>query len=342
MLMDKENHEIKICKTPNPHILILGKSGEGKTYFCCRKIEEEIQDGKSVLIFDYSKSYSLPELHKCKFRYSESVRIFNPLEKRTDFIFGMDRIESALVDSFVNALRILSYYQKKLLREAIFRVVDSTDSLTIPALIECLEEMLSEMISSESEKNIGHLLARLGPYSELDNIRIMTGNPTYNIGTDANVTIIQFSDFPELQRIFLTEFLAEMLWREVRNGYKKVDIVLFDEFHNMQITPGSALSAMLREGRKFGMGVYLSSQFLGNYNRDAVDTLMQAGNMFFFRPVQREMKFIASLIDPDEIPAWRKILQSLQVGEAVLKGRYNLNGNTREIETPIICKVESI
>ena len=54
MLMDKENHEIKICKTPNPHILILGKSGEGKTYFCCRKIEEEIQDGKSVLIFDYS------------------------------------------------------------------------------------------------------------------------------------------------------------------------------------------------------------------------------------------------------------------------------------------------
>ena len=99
MLMDKENHEIKICKTPNPHILILGKSGEGKTYFCCRKIEEEIQDGKSVLIFDYSKSYSLPELHKCKFRYSESVRIFNPLEKRTDFIFGMDRIESALVDS---------------------------------------------------------------------------------------------------------------------------------------------------------------------------------------------------------------------------------------------------
>ena len=342
MLMDKENHEIKICKTPNPHILILGKSGEGKTYFCCRKIEEEIQDGKSVLIFDYSKSYSLPELHKCKFRYSESVRIFNPLEKRTDFIFGMDRIESALVDSFVNALRILSYYQKKLLREAIFRVVDSTDSLTIPALIECLEEMLSEMISSESEKNIGHLLARLGPYSELDNIRIMTGNPTYNIGTDANVTIIQFSDFPELQRIFLTEFLAEMLWREVRNGYKKVDIVLFDEFHNMQITPGSALSAMLREGRKFGMGVYLSSQFLGNYNRDAVDTLMQAGNMFFFRPVQREMKFIASLIDPDEIPAWRKILQSLQVGEAVLKGRYSLNGNTREIETPIICKVESI
>ena len=342
MLMDKENHVIKIREIPNAHLLILGKSGEGKTYFCCRKMEENLRDGKNVIIFDYSNSYSTLELCKCKFRYAESVRIFNPLEKRTDFVFGMDRLESALVDSFVNALRILSYYQKKLLREAIFRVVESTESLTIPALIECLEEMADEEISPESEKNIGHLLTRLGPYSECDKIRITTSNTVCNVGEKESVTIIQLSDFPELQRKFLTEFLAEMLWREVRNGYKRADIVLFDEFQNIQITPGSALSAMLREGRKFGLGVYLSSQFLENYNREAVDTLMQAGNMFFFKPVQREMKFIAGLIDPDHIPEWRNILQNLQVGEAVLKGRYRLNGNIKEIETPIICKVESV
>ena len=342
MLKDKEDHVIKISKIPNAHVLILGKSGEGKTYFCCRKIEEDLREGKKIIIFDYSNSYSLPELRKCKFRYAESVRIFNPFEKKSDFLFGMEGLESALLDSFVNALRVLSYYQKKLLQEAIFRVVDSTESLTIPALIECLEEMKEEGISSESEKNIGHLLTRLEPYSELDTIRIMAADPTCNIGKNENLTIIQLSDFPELQRKFLTEFLAEMFWREVRNGYGKADRVLFDEFQNMQITPGSALSAMLREGRKFGLGVYLSSQFLGNYNREAVDTLMQAGNMFFFKPVQYEMKFIAGLIDPDHIPEWRQILQNLQVGEAVLKGRYRLNSNIKEIETPIICKVESV
>lgn len=342
MLRDLERRKIRISKIPNSHLLILGKSGEGKTYFCCRKIEEDLREGKNVVIFDYSNSYSLPELRKCKFRYTESVRIINPLEKKWDFLFRMERLESALLDSFVNALRILSYYQKKLLREAIFRVVESTDSLTIPALIECLEEMTGEEISLESEKNIGHLLTRLGPYSECDNIRMATSDPVCNVGEKENVTIIQLSDFAELQRKFFTEFLAEMFWREVRNGYGKADIVLFDEFQNMQITPGSALSAMLREGRKFGLGVYLSSQFLGNYNREAVDTLMQAGNMFFFKPVQREMKFIAGLIDPDHIPEWRNILQNLQVGEAVLKGRYCLNSNIKEIETPIICKVESV
>ena len=342
MLRDLEGRKINVCQIPNAHILILGKSGEGKTYFCCRRMEEEVQDGKSVIIFDYSSSYSIPELIKCKFRYVKCVRILNPFGEEVDFMFGLNGLESAALDSFVNALRVRSYYQKKLLQEAIFRVVDDTSSLTISALMECLEEMLEENISSDSEKNIGHLLTRLAPYSDLENVRLVAGKAAEKIGASGKVTIIQLSDFSELQRKFLTEFLAEMFWREVRNGHRKADIVLFDEFQNMQITPGSALSAMLREGRKFGLGVYLSSQFFGNYNREAVDTLMQAGNMFFFKPVQREMKFIAGLIDPDHIPEWRNILQNLQVGEAVLKGRYRLNGNIKEIETPIICKVESV
>lgn len=342
MIRDLEKRKIKICEKPNAHLLILGKSGEGKTYFCCRKIEEKVQEGKSILVFDYSSSYSLSELCKCKFRYTENIRILNPFEEEIDFMFEMNGLESAALDSFVNALRILSYYQKKLLREAIFRVVDGTNSLTIPRLVECLEEMAEENISSESEKNIGHLLTRLAPYSDLENIKLLTGQAICNTGTNGNVTIIQLSDFPELVRKFLTEFLAEMFWREMRNGSKRADIILFDEFQNMQITPGSALSAMLREGRKFGLGVYLSSQFLGNYNREAVDTLMQAGNMLFFKPVQREMKFIASLIDPDEISVWRRLLQNLQVGEAVLKGSYQINDGEKVCETPIICKVKSV
>lgn len=60
----------------------------------------------------------------------------------------------------------------------------------------------------------------------------------------------------------------------------------------------------------------------------------------FFKPVEREMRLIASMIDYNEISIWRNILQDLQVGEAVLKGRYCLKTNRREVETPIICKIE--
>jgi len=124
-------------------------------------------------------------------------------------------------------------------------------------------------------------------------------------------------------------------------GHQKWNFILLDEFQNLSIRSGTALSAMLREGRKFGLGVWLSSQFLGNYSQEEIDTLMQAGNMMFFKPVEREMSLIAKLINFNDYLTWHNILQKLQVGEAVLKGRFQLNENLREIETPIVCRVET-
>ena len=54
MLADKENHKVTLTDRPNGHILVLGKSGSGKTYFLCRKIEEDLEAGKRVFIIDYS------------------------------------------------------------------------------------------------------------------------------------------------------------------------------------------------------------------------------------------------------------------------------------------------
>ena len=43
MIQDLEKRKIKILHRPNAHFLITGKSGTGKTYYCCRKIEEELK-----------------------------------------------------------------------------------------------------------------------------------------------------------------------------------------------------------------------------------------------------------------------------------------------------------
>ena len=101
------------------------------------------------------------------------------------------------------------------------------------------------------------------------------------------------------------------------------------------------MSAILREGRKFDLAAYLSSQFLGNYDNEAVDTLMQAGNMMLFRPVPKDVKYVADMIDPGNRQEWVKILSTLQVGQAVLKGRYSINKNRKECETPIVCNIVS-
>ena len=42
MIQDLEKREVEIVYKPNAHFLITGKSGTGKTFYCCRKLEEEL------------------------------------------------------------------------------------------------------------------------------------------------------------------------------------------------------------------------------------------------------------------------------------------------------------
>ena len=341
MIKDLENRKIKMMYKPNAHQLITGKSGTGKTYYCCRKLEEEIKKNKAILLIDYSNSYTYEELQKNKFRYENKMEIFELFDgKEIEFHLNAKAIAGTATDALIHALDVGSYYQKKILSEAIADIIRNFGYLKIEHLFSHLEMMVDvEDISAECKKNVGHLLTRLAPYKEICEIRLKS-TPKEKIEKAEGLTIIQLSDFPELQRKFVTKFLLEVIWREIRSDSQKWDFILLDEFQNLSVRSGTALSAMLREGRKFGLGVWLSSQFLSNYSQDELDTLMQAGNMMFFKPVEREMSLNAKLINFNDYLRWFDILLNLQVGEMVLKGRYLVNENLREIETPIICQVE--
>lgn len=129
--------------------------------------------------------------------------------------------------------------------------------------------------------------------------------------------MIQISDFGELQRKFCAEFLVELFWQSIRYGEKSGDVFILDEFQNMTLKPGSALSAMLREGRKYELSVWLATQFLGNYDKESVDTLFQVGHKIFFRPTENDERNIADFIDQNKSNIWRKLLRELEVGEAI-------------------------
>lgn len=133
--------------------------------------------------------------------------------------------------------------------------------------------------------------------------------------------------------------LSEIYWEEVRQGKRKSEVVVFDEFQFLSLKPGSSLAAMLREGRKFSLAVYMSSQFLGNYSSEEIDTLMQAGNMLFFKPVPKERRLIAKYIDSKNWRQWEVILDDLNIGEAVLKGHFIVGQNQRVLTNPIKCSI---
>lgn len=338
MLKDMDGNRVRLSEIPNSHLMILGQSGMGKTFLLCRKIEGAINDGKSVLIMDFSGSFALHELKKNQLQCMKAVTILNPIKQK----FTFNLLEKGIKDNLTNALyKILvkkGYFQKKLIQEAIDKILKSAKEFSIPGLIEMLELLYYEK-EDEEKKNIFRLLSKLDNYSEIEKIIIKPCTGTYI--KEPAIYVIQISGYGEIQRKFCVEFFAELIWQNIRNGGKMCDVIIFDEFQYMELKPGSALAAMLREGRKYGLAVWLASQFLGNYDKEAVDTLFQVGQKIFFRPTENDERNIADFINPNASGIWRKLLRELEVGEAILKGKYFINDGEKEIETPIVCKIEA-
>lgn len=340
MLMDQEKNKVQILATPNAHVLVLGKSGMGKTYFICRELEQQIAAKRSMILFDFSGSYTTAELEKMKFSLMDQINVLNPVQEQLIWHMDAGQLVSTLTAAFVNSLQIRSYYQKKLLKEAVQTAWDDYGIVNIGNVMNSLESMnKQEEMETETKQNIVHLLTRLELYSETDGIGFCGENRQMKADTKKALSIFQLSELPELQRQFFTNLLVEILWAEIRSKRKAVDIVVLDEFQFMSIHAGTALSSMLREGRKFGLGLYLSSQFIGNYEREEVETLLQCGNILYFRPTIHDIKKVANMIAPENAAEWRRILERLQVGELVLKGAYALNGSQKRLEDLIICKV---
>lgn len=338
MLKDMEENRIYLAEIPNRHVLILGKSGMGKTYFTLKAIEEEVKKGRRILLFDFSGSYTLDEIAKADFQARNEIEVLNLAEKLVLWETNKQNLALTFAGAILKSLHVDSYYQKKLLKEAIQRVQNHSETIGFEKIISCLEDMLTEDQDSDNKKNILHLLTRLEPYSELENLQFI---PKEAVTEESKkMKVIQLSDFPEIQRKFLTTFLTEISWEEIRVKWRKQDIVVFDEFQFMSLKHGTGLSEMLREGRKFGLAVYLSTQFVGEYGKDELNTVFQCGNILFFRPTLQDFKKTANMVSTEKGKGWEVILKNLDIGEAVLLGNYRINGRQRIVDEPIVCKVQ--
>jgi hypothetical protein len=107
----------------------------------------------------------------------------------------------------------------------------------------------------------------------------------------------------------------------------------------LSVKRGSALSHFIREGRKFGVGLILSSQFVNHYTEEEQETLLQAANILIFKPTPKDLTFSAKVIDFNAPTVWKKILSKLSIGTAVLVGHYHVNNANKILTKPIICHI---
>ena len=342
MIKDMDGNSINLLENPNGHMLVLGQSGSGKTYFMCRKMEESIKNKKSILVFDYSGSYTRKEFEKNKFCIGNTMMFVNPCELPVKWEFRREGIENVIADVLIRVLPVGSYYQKKLLREAVKRLFDIFGAFNMTQLLEVLEWMLNVKSEVNEQENIRHILTRLEPFSELSEFTIVAVNGDKQVIKCKPIVVVQLSNYAELQKKFLLNFLVELLWEEIKRGINRADILIFDEFQHLNLKEGYAVSALLREGRKYGVSVYAASQFIGKKEKEVEETLMQAGNKIFFHPTESESRDVAYWIDAQRVTQWSRRLGSLDVGQVVVKGCYSIADKSRACKKPIICNVREV
>lgn len=343
MIEDLEGHRIRLAEVPNGHMLVLGQSGCGKTYFCCHRLEEIVEEGGNALVVDYSNSYSREELvnHKVQIEVDEK----NPCE--TTVIFELKAGDKALaVEQITNALvgiaDIQSYKQRELLQSCCEELLEDNKPFSFPDLIQRLRVSLWELEGVKGEgdtrQNLSRLLARFMKLQHLK--KFFVGIDTQEKPQGRGVTILQLSDLPEELSHVITALCLNLLWQEIRGskGKPRYSTILLDEIQNLNLKPGSALYSLLREGRKFGVNLILSTQYICDFDAAARAALEQAGTMLFFHPRVDDCKWIGRQLAQKQDRDWTMPLLSLKKGQALLYGNYYLNDNKCMSIRPLIVR----
>lgn len=346
MICDFERNEIVLEYEVNPHILILGSSGYGKTYLNIRLMEHLVRTGQTGIVLDAANSYSVSELKRNKCGIMRRIFYF---DLKTDAYCHRIHCQNTekscemIADSIITALKPYGFYQKDIIRRCCYDVFNANKQVfTFPSFISSLKQMSKIGETKEIRDNAHSIIFHLHDIEKINTFSISCTNKL--VPAKCTIGIIQLSELSDQNATFLSEFLLSLIWKDAKlsNEGPYFDAVFLDEFQDLQFDKGSSLSRILKQGRKFGLQAVLSTQYISSFSPEQVNALHQAATMFCFHTTQKDMKQVASMIDEDNAVVWRKKLVRLKRGEAVLHGSYHIKGRSRTLTNPVLVRISAL
>jgi DNA phosphorothioation-dependent restriction protein DptH len=267
---------------PNPHLMIMGESGSGKTYAVQCLVAELAQRSIPSILFDYGQSFELQHLDP-QFKKFTGIREhligeeglpINPLEIFAKDTQGPRSVATRVSDVFDAAYR-LGDIQRKVVIDAIRLAfersgISESDSSTwnkeLPSLLT-LQNVLEEM-SADKEypnyKNAQGVAARLMTFFMLTSFRSDTKWSWDSLLTDPEqkVHVLQFRGLEgKTQRVLVELLLWHLFFFLKSSGQHPLRLYcVLDEAHHLSFREGGPTDALLREARKFGLGIMFASQ----------------------------------------------------------------------------------
>ena len=319
----------------NRHLLISGKSGQGKTYFMQCLLLEKVKVGISSIVIDYTEGFLPNQLEpefveylgdkiKQKIVFSEQLPI-NPFQKNVRDIGGIQLPESntdvaeRIKSVFAAVYKSLGIQQQNAIYEAVLQGMNRFDNqMNLVRLKELLEEDGSSYAKTA--------LSQIRPFIDrnpFSNDNAINWNDI--VTSNGEVYIIQLTGFPRDVQLIITEFILWDLWNySVRFGNKNKPMpVIMDEAQNLDHTEKSPSARILTEGRKFGWSAWYATQFLkSQLDADELARLQNASLKVYFSPPEQELSNIASSLSKDhnEKKYWEQKLGSLKKGQCIVHG----------------------
>ncbi|MFD0824426.1 DNA phosphorothioation-dependent restriction protein DptH [Neobacillus sp. M.A.Huq-85] len=337
----------------NRHLLISGKSGQGKTYFMQCLLLEKSKLGIPSIVIDYTEGFLPNQLEpefveylgnklKQKIVYSEKLPI-NPFQKNVRDIGGIQLPESntdvaeRIKSVFAAVYKTLGIQQQNAIYEAILLGLDRYENQM--SLVK-LKDLLEEDGSSYAKTALSQIrpLIDRNPFSIDNEI-----NWKDIVESQGEVYIIQLTGFPRDVQLIITEFILWDLWNySIRFGNKNKPMpVIMDEAQNLDHTEKSPSARILTEGRKFGWSAWYATQFLkSQLDADELARLQNASQKIYFSPPEQELSNIAASISKDnqEKKYWENKLASLKKGQCIVHGPIlQANG---ELSNPTVTIVD--
>lgn len=277
----------------NPHVLIVGETGFGKTYAAQCIIAELKKKDMVTIIFDYGQGFGVEEASKTFIDLTNLVQIeaskkgvaINPLQIFPDDMMGPINVAQRTADTFCRIYPRMGIQQKEAIIESITDVFffadiypDDKDSWkNPPPQFKEVHRRLRVIADSDDHllKNYAKTAySHVNSFFRFNIIRDGGEKITWDkmINKNFGTWIVELKGLDHFVSMIITEMLLWNLISYLQSvGPSPIKVfVILDEAHKLSFDRGGPVEWMLREGRKFGLGVILASQQLEDYSKVAI------------------------------------------------------------------------
>ena len=355
MFVDTEGFNISLPVDDNRNFILVGETGKGKSYLNCRLIEKAVKNNRNILIIDYTGSYAESELITNKLELPESVRCFDISEEKFSWKgrYCNDELYKAdVADALISALGISGELQANELRKQFFEYSTPQNPFKLKSFVNFLKQKLEEIQKESNNVSDGDslkkIIERVSSIKLLDHFSVKNDVSGIPIEEKGNLTILQLNNLGEKEQLFCTTLILELIWREQKNPkeYRHCSLIVLDEYQDVYQNCRAVFKNIMCKGRKHGLNVIVSTQFLSQYNEKDLDSFSQNANFVIFKPSMKGLKSCKEIISyssiyDEDLQIVEKYLKAFDVGDVFFCGKYVVNHGTRTHTRPIVCKVKA-